>query len=101
MSNEVVIALIGFASAVVGAIFGYLGNSRKQAVINAQREKEQAVINAQREQEQQDHFAKIERWMARVDKKLDEHNGYAEKFAAASKDIALIQKDIKYLTNRN
>lgn len=29
MSNEVVIALIGFASAVVGAIFGYLGNSRK------------------------------------------------------------------------
>ena len=39
--------------------------------------------------------------MARVDKKLDDHNGYAEKFASASKDIALIQKDIEYLKNRN
>ena len=89
MSNEVVIALIGFASAVVGAVFGYLGNSRKQG-----------VINAQREQEQQDRFEKIERWMARVDKKLDTHNGYAEKFAGASKDIALIQKDLEWLKKK-
>ncbi len=89
MSNEVVIALIGFASAVVGAIFGYLGNNKKQA-----------VINAQREQEQTDRFAKIERWMSVVDKKLDQHNGYAEKFAASSKDIALIQKDIEYLKKK-
>lgn len=93
MSNEVLIALIGFASAVVGAVFGYLGNNRKQA-----------VLNAQREQEQQDRFNRIEEWMKKVDKKLDSHNGYAERFADTSKDIALlaerqkaIQKDIEYL----
>ena len=89
MSNEVVIALIGFASAVVGAIFGYLGNSRKQA-----------VINAQREQEQKDQLDEIKKWMACVNEKLDEHNGYAEKFAGASKDIALIQKDLEWLKKK-
>lgn len=89
MSDAVLIALIGFASAVVGAVFGYLGNSRKQA-----------VVNAQREQAQQDRFDKIERWMARVDKKLDMHNGYAEKFAGSSKDIALIQKDLEWLKKK-
>lgn len=89
MSNEVLIALIGLASATVGAVFGYLGNSRKQA-----------VINAQREQEQQDQLNSIKAWMIRVDKKLDEHNGYAKKFADSSKDIALIQKDIEYLKKK-
>lgn len=38
--------------------------------------------------------------MARVDKKLDTHNGYAEKFAGASKDIALIQKDLEWLKKK-
>lgn len=93
MSEEVLVALIGLAGVVIGALFGYLGNSRKQA-----------VINAQHEQKQQDQFAAINEWMARVDKKLDEHNRYAEKFAEANKSMAIIaerqssiQRDIEHL----
>ena len=87
MSNEVLIALIGFASAVVGAVFGYLGNNRKQA-----------VLTAQREQAQQDTLNDLKKEMAAVTKRLDAHNGYAEKFARTSESIAILatnQKNIK------
>lgn len=35
-----------------------------------------------------------------LEKKVDEHNGYAKKFADTSKDIALIQKDIEHIKER-
>lgn len=40
----------------------------------------------------------IEEHLKTIDKKITEHNGYAQKFSESSTDIALIQKDIKYLT---
>lgn len=86
MSSEVVLGLIGFASATIGAVFGYLGRSKKQA-----------VIDAQREQQQQDRYEEIREWMKRVDRKLEEHNGYAKMFHESSADIKLIQQSIEYL----
>lgn len=41
--------------------------------------------------------ARHEMWMESVDKKLDIHNGYAERFAEISQDIAVIKNDIKTL----
>ena len=41
--------------------------------------------------------AKLEVWMATVDKKLDTHNGYAERFAEIGENIAVIKNDIKTL----
>lgn len=32
-----------------------------------------------------------------LEERMDKHNKYAEKFAEATKDIALIQKDIQYI----
>ena len=86
MSDGVLVAIIGLAGTTLGAVFGYLGNSRKQA-----------VLNAQREQEQQDQLSMIKEWMQRVDKKLDEHNGYAKKFVEFGGSIELIKQDVKYL----
>ena len=35
--------------------------------------------------------------LQKIEERLKEHNSYAERFAEASKDIALIQKDIQYI----
>lgn len=35
-----------------------------------------------------------------IEKKLNIHNGYAEKFASTAKDISSIQKDIEWLKRR-
>lgn len=35
-----------------------------------------------------------------LEKKVDEHNGYAQKFAEAHEDISLIKKDIHYITEK-
>lgn len=35
--------------------------------------------------------------LSQIEKRLDQHNSYAEKFAEATTDIALIRKDIEYL----
>lgn len=100
MSNEVAVAIIGFAGVCVGTVFGYLGNNKKQA-----------VINAQREQAQQDLMEGLKKELQGVKARLDKHNGYAEKFAQTKEsivelsvnqkniqsDVASIKKDIEYL----
>lgn len=88
MSDAVVVAIIGAVSAILGAAIGY-----------GKKSKEQAVADAEREQQQKDFQEELRDWMRRVDKKLDEHNGYAEKFANSEKAIVAIQKDIEYLRN--
>ena len=86
MSNDIIVALIGFAGIVVGAIIGYFTSVKKNA-----------VIEAKREQEQIDNFKQIFKRFDSVDKRLDEHNHYAEKFSDISKSMAAMQKDIEYL----
>lgn len=41
--------------------------------------------------------ARLDDRLAGVEKRLDEHNGYAKKFAEISTDIAVIKNDIKTL----
>lgn len=86
MSNDIIVALIGFAGIVVGAIIGYFTSVKKNA-----------VIEAKREQEQSDNFKEIFKRFDYVNKRLDEHNHYAEKFSDIAKSMAVMQKDIEYL----
>lgn len=80
------ISIIGFAGVCVGAIFGYLGKSRKHA-----------AQDAKREQEQRDLFTQLFKALEDVKRRLDEHNHYAEKFGEIKLDIAGIKKDIEYI----
>lgn len=84
--NEVIIALIGFAGAVVGSLFGYLGKSKKQA-----------INDARREQSYHDMINKIFDEMKEIKQRLDEHNNYAEKIGGIEKSIISISKDIEYI----
>lgn len=85
-NSQIIIAIIGLIGTIVGAIVGYIGKSRKNA-----------IDEAKREQQQTDLFNKIFEEMNVIKKKLDEHNHYAEKFGEIEKSIISIKKDIEYI----
>lgn len=86
MNIEIAVSLIGFAGVCVGAIFGYMGKSRKHA-----------AQDAKREQEHNDKLDRLFEELREVKIRLDEHNHYAEKIGGIKMDIAGIKKDIEYI----
>lgn len=77
--KEIIVAVITGVCAVLG-----------QWIISRRQSKNQQVEDAKRDQRQEDRLAVIE-------KKIDIHNGYAERFAEIGTDIAVIKNDIKTL----
>lgn len=53
--------------------------------------------NEKRKTEEAVRDARLEDRLRSVEKKLDEHNGYASRFAEIQTDIAVIKNDIKTL----
>lgn len=83
---QILVAIIALLSSVFGGILGYVGRSKKQA-----------VIDAKREQQQSDLFARLFDEMEAIKKRLDIHNQYAEKFADIDKSLVSIKKDMEYI----
>lgn len=79
MSDVVVVALITGICSVIG-----------QWLISRRQNKDRETAEAVRDQRIEDRLQAVER-------KLDVHNGYAEKFAEIGADIAVIKNDIKTL----
>lgn len=82
-------AIAALASIIVNII-----NSRNQRKKFADDMKERDI---EREKAEAVRDAKLEMWMKQVDKKLDAHNGYAERFTEIGEDIAAIKADVKNL----
>ena len=80
-------------SALAAIIVGVL-NSRSQRMKFSQDMKDRDV---EREKSEAVRDAKLELWMRNVDKKLDQHNGYAERFSEIGEAIAEIRTDVKHL----
>lgn len=83
---QILVAIIALLSSVFGGILGYVGRSKKQA-----------IIDAKREQQQSDLFARLFDEMDAIKKRLDIHNQYAEKFGDIDKSLIGIKKDMEYL----
>lgn len=79
MSDPVLIALITGFCAVIG-----------QWLISRSQNEKRKVDDAVRD-------ARLEDRLKSVEKKLDEHNGYAKLFGSITTDIAVIKNDIKNL----
>lgn len=79
MSDAVLVAVI----AALGSVIGQWLISRNQG---EKRKIEEAVRDA-----------RLEDRLRSVEQKLDEHNGYAFRFAEIGADIAVIKNDIKTL----
>ncbi len=84
--TNIIVALITGICAVLG-----------QYLISQKKTREDEIKDAQREQKELDRLEAIEERFKVVEKKLDEHNGYAEKFGEISNAIVSIKKDIEYI----
>lgn len=82
---------------VVAGLISAIASVIVQLIISGSKAKESDAKMAAHEQKQEDGLAEVRKELGEVKKRLDQHNGYAEKFANASKDITAIQKDIEYL----
>ena len=86
MNTEVLTAIIGATAVILSALLGYFSAVKKHE-----------VEDAKREQEQKDQFKEIFKQMSNIEKRLDEHNHYAEKYVETAKTLVAIQKDIAFL----
>lgn len=90
--------------AVIGSLIGTFS-------VVSRKSRSDAIKEAEREQKQKDQFEAILQEQQKIKTRLDSHNGYAEKFAETTKNIAVmaekqeslnkalerLQKDIDYL----
>lgn len=86
MSDTVIAALIAAVVAVLGNMIG-------AALKSKELDKDEALFR----QEVRNELADVKAELKTVNRRLDEHNGYAELFSKTSTTIALIQKDIDYI----
>lgn len=86
---ETTTLITAFLAALTPVVVQIISNHTKQRALDA--------TLAKHEQHQQDEIEEIKREMVEVKKRLDSHNGYAEKFADTRRDIAMVQKDVEYI----
>lgn len=79
MSDSIIVALITGAAAVIG-----------NWLITRKGRMEDRIERAKLDQKTADRLKSLE-------KKIDEHNGYAEKFASMTADIRVIRNEIEHL----
>ena len=83
MTESIAVAVITGVLAVFGTWVGNLSVSRKKT-------REDAIREAKRNQELTDRLDRLE-------KKVDEHNGYAKRFEEIGKDIAVIKTEVSFI----
>lgn len=95
MSEAVKIALIAAMIPAIGSIITTLlinaSNRRKASIEEAEREKKRAVEEARKEEKLAARLNSIEWNLEENNRKLDIHNGYAEKIGSMQTDIAYIK----------
>ena len=77
-------------SAIIVGILAVLGSYAGNVALSSKKTREDNIKAAERETRQEDRMGSIE-------KKLDEHNKYAEKLSSIDLSIIAIQKDIEYM----
>lgn len=79
MSDVVLAALIGAAASIVVNLITLAQQNKKRAISDAVKDE------------------RIENRLSSIERKLDTHNGYAEKLGRIETDIAVIKNELKNL----
>jgi sensor domain CHASE-containing protein len=87
MSDAVITAIIMAVSSVVCQILINRNNRIKRRIEDAEKEQARAVQEAVKE-------ANLNNRLASIESKLDEHNGYAQKFEAVAGKFSEIASDL-------
>lgn len=77
-------------NAFIAGIFAVIGSYAGNVAISRKKAREEEKRDIERETRQEDRMRAIE-------KKLDEHNHYAEKLGSIERSLISMQKDIEYL----
>ena len=83
-------ALLSALAAIVVGVLNLRSQRKKFADEMRERDIEREKAEAVRD-------AKLQMWMEGVNKRLDQHNGYAERFSEIGEAIAEIRTDVKNL----
>lgn len=94
MDSDATLQLLSTIITAVAGVTGAYFAVRKSS-------QEQEVKNAQREQRQSDRLDRIDEKISNLEKKVDIHNGYAEKFGDIANSMTAMSKDIEFLKNRS
>lgn len=87
--TPIIVAIVTSLSGIAGAYLAVRKGNR-----------EQEIKDAQREQRQSDRLDNIDEKISNLERKVDIHNGYAEKFGDITRNIAVMAKDIEYLKSK-
>ena len=79
---------------IITAILALIGSVLGSLTISLRKRRVDAIKEAEREAKQEEHMETIE-------KKLDEHNGYAVKISSMEKSLIAMQKDIEYIKGKD
>lgn len=82
MSEAVIVALITAGTSIV-----------VQLIVNSHNNSENHIEQARRDQ-------KLDDRLEHIDKKLEEHNGYAKLFSETSMSIVALKKDIEWIKGK-
>ena len=82
MSEGILVAIIAAGASVIGNL-----------IVSANARKKEAIERAKRDQYLDDNLKTINR-------KLDEHNGYAAKFADISADIRVLRTEVEHIKEK-
>lgn len=77
-------------SAIIVGILAVLGSYLSNVALTRRKSREAALTEAE-------HQAILNERMKSIERKLDEHNHYAEKLTSIEKSMVSMQKDIEYL----
>lgn len=86
MSEAIIVAIIVAITNIITSRYAY-----------GKRKDEDEVREAKRQQQQEDRDDYFDEKLEEIDKKLDEHNGYAKKFGKIEISLTKLQKDVEYL----
>lgn len=100
MSDAVIVALITASATIVCQLLINHNNRKKQKDEDVEREKKRAIEETQKEERLTAELNSIKRNLDENNKKLDIHNGYAEKLGKIETSIAVIETEIKNLSEK-
>lgn len=100
MSDAVIVALITASATIVCQLLINYNNRKKQRKEDEEKERTKAVADAVKDERLENRLTNIEHNLQENNRKLDIHNGYAEKLGNIETSIAVIETEIKNLSEK-
>ena len=100
ISDAVLVALITATASIICQIIINHNNRKKQKDESVEEQKKKAASEAVKEEQRKNEMDKLWAKMSSIEKKLDVHNGYAERFGEIEKALASLSAQYELLIQK-